>query len=145
MSAAIRQRTSDDCLICCIAMATGRTYEEVMAAAGDLYEPGKGTKATDALLQRLGLRHRQLNSQTDGDFSTRYRRASETPDAFRMQTWGRRAILCVPSLNDADADREDGHAVYWDGAQLHDPSTRLRYENWGDLKPGEITVFRETA
>lgn len=53
--------------------------------------------------------------------------------------WGRRAIVTVRSKN------EEGsmHAVYWSGAALFDPSTRTKYESWGEVEVKEALIFNE--
>lgn len=45
----IRQRERSDCAICTIAMALGRSYEDMMAVAieAKAYKPGVGTRAVN--------------------------------------------------------------------------------------------------
>src|SRR5262249_28678854 len=65
--------------------------------------------------------------------------SSIAPAYFLKFTWGRRALVTVPSLNN-----EGGHhMVLWSGREVFDPSTRKRYERWQDLRPSEIVLFRE--
>lgn len=60
---------------------------------------------------------------------------------FRHLTWGRRAILAVPSLNN-----EGGfHSVYWNGSQVFDPSRYRTYASWEQLMPDEIILFAENG
>jgi hypothetical protein len=52
--------------------------------------------------------------------------------------WGRRAMLQVPSLNHQDAS----HYVYWDGAELYDPSTKQQYRWLNQLTPEWFTLLK---
>jgi hypothetical protein len=63
------------------------------------------------------------------------------PEFFRHFSWGRRAILAVPSLNLEDSF----HSVYWTGRKLLDPSTRKTYERWSELRPDEIILVAEAG
>ena len=139
----IEQRTHHDCTICCIAMATGRSYEDVMASAlaAEAFDPAKGCSSEYKILKALGLSSRHVDGEAAGDFVCLHRGFEISPEYFRAMAWGRRALLAVPSLN-----KEGGwHTVYWDGAKLWDPSTRQRYERFGDLRPEEIVLFREAG
>lgn len=131
----IRQREKSDCAICTIAMALGKSYDDVMAAAlaAKAYEPGVGTRAEYAIIERFGLA--QLV-----DFRVLHRTILD-PQFFRHLSWGRRAILAVPSLN------IDGsfHSVFWTGSELRDPCTLKVYQRWDELRPDEIILFAETG
>jgi hypothetical protein len=135
----IPQRTHHDCAICCMAMVTGRSYEDVLATVGDTFDPERGMRRDQEAMKRLGFSYTFDNGEPVGDI-TFFRRGYEiSPEYFLRHAWGRRALLTVPSLN-----KEGGwHMVYWDGLTLFDPSSRTRYERFVDLKPTEMILFLE--
>jgi hypothetical protein len=113
---AFKQRAHDDCTICCIAMATGLSYETVMSVAsasvgGYRYRGALGTMSPKGVLLDLGYGVRRVGM--------------EAMDAPRRELVlsGKRAILSVPSLNGFVGH----HDIYWDGCQLHDPSNGETY------------------
>jgi len=111
------QRAEDDCTICCIAMATGLSYEAVMAQAvkssgGYRYGGTPGTMSPKGVLIDLGFAAKRLGCEGDGQGA-----------GVRSALWGRRAILSVPSLNGFKGH----HDVYWDGHRVWDPSPKLGY------------------
>lgn len=147
MTDLVCQRTPHDCVLCCIAMALGRTYEDVLAHldaapacggnAGKLgtffVEVGCAKEEDRLALEILGLRPEKDFQQLT--MSPHW----ATAGFLRNVLWGRRAILTVRSKN------IDGHhAIYWDGAELLDPSTRQRFE-WHEVEPIAFILFRETA
>lgn len=138
----IKQRDRFDCMVCCVAMAIGRPYEDVLEAGLDTgaYDPEIGTGGIDVLLAHLGFTARTLNKHTEGDYSLRHKPAALDAGYWREFAWGRRAIFCVPSRNHAVGS----HAIYWDGERLHDPSNGKTYTHWVDVLPDEIILFRET-
>jgi hypothetical protein len=110
----VKQRTRDDCMICCAAMATGLPYEVVIMQARKSrlgYEEGIGTRTPLYLMSDLG-------------FDVKHFHTSEDDPAFPVYNplwlWGRPAILSVPS----QSGFEGWHTVYWDGRHLHDPSIK---------------------
>lgn len=129
----IKQRLRSDCAICTIAMALGKTYDEVLAVAGDKFNPDEGTRSEYVIIERFGLKQMV-------DFRILHR-GPLAPDYFLHFSWGRRAILAVPSLN------IDGgfHSVFWSGSELFDPCTRKTYERWDDLRPEEIILIAEAG
>ncbi len=131
----IRQRERSDCAICTIAMALGRSYEETMAAAiaARAYEPGVGTRSEYAIVEKLGLKQMI-------DFRC-LQRGQLAPEYFLHFSWGRRAILAVPSLNIEGSF----HSVYWSGTTLFDPCTLKTYSDWKALRPDEIILIAETG
>lgn len=135
MTELIRQRTTYDCAVCTIAMATGFSYE-VVHYAGVLsggFDPDKGCRSEQAVLEKLGV--------SPDTFKCYYREWCISPEFYREMTWGRRAIMAVPSLN-----KEGGfHSVYWTGRELLDPCTQKTYTEWGQLLPAELVLFVETA
>ena len=109
----ITQRNGNDCMLACIAMALHTTYDAVWSEerARKVVADG-GVSDYDEWLQAAGLR-------TGRDYHWLYT-AGERQQVIKAMLWGRRAILSVDSLNNKDGY----HAVYWDGAQLWDPSPK---------------------
>lgn len=117
----VKQKNSSDCVICCMAMLSGRTYEEILNLAVDYkirLEQGciKGvySKEENEVLAvfgwRCGSMRRKWKVEKDGQ-------------NFLETIKGIRAILTVPSLNIEGAY----HAIYWDGAEIHDPHNEKTY------------------
>ncbi len=141
----VEQRTGVDCAVCCIAMATGRAYEEVHAAAresGGFYVKG-GCADEAPILRALGLKSSGDLDDPSGDFLTRRCPEGVPPDFFRSLAWGRRAILAVrlpfPTVHGGL------HAVYWDGERIFDQAPENRRESFEGLRVERMTVFRETG
>ena len=135
MTSLIRQRLRTDCAICTIAMALGKPYEAVMEAAlaAKAFSSDRGTNAEYSVIEKFGLKQMI-------DFRIMHR-GQLAPEYFRHFSWGRRAILAVPSLNN-----EGGfHSVFWSGCQLFDPCTRKTYSKWDELRPDEIILIAETG
>jgi len=143
MTELVRQRTMDDCTLCCIAMATGLPYDQVVAGASRArmgYTPGKGTRSTYWVLKELGFPAKVL---------FQLQQAAITPgmiaDPQRLLAtciWGRRAIVSVPSLNEWAGH----HDLYWDGHALHDPTTkpnRYAADALETIDPLEVVIFDE--
>jgi len=139
MPSLIQQRTPHDCAICCMAMLTGRTYEDVMTIAGSDFDPERGMRNEHAMLDRLGFKYTFENGHAVGDMVAMHRAYALSPDFFRGFAWGRRALLSVPSLNYPG----QWHMVFYDGHTLFDPSPGRTYARFEDLLPEEIIIFRE--
>lgn len=138
MSELIPQREKSDCAICTIAMALGRSYDEVMAVATadekwPAYTPGVGTRSEYSIIEALGLKQMV-------DFRVLHR-GQLAPEYFLHFSWGRRAILAVPSLNIEGSF----HSVYWSGKALFDPCQLKTYSDWTQLRPDEIILIAETG
>lgn len=136
MTIYVPQRLTSDCSICCIAMVSGKTYEEVIEAAGDDFVPAgpqSGMWSVQKTLTNLGFNR--------DDFQELHRGYEISPEYFLGIAWGRRALISVPSLN----KKGGWHHVYCDGTgeTLFDPSTRKKYTHWDQLKPDELIIFRE--
>jgi hypothetical protein len=131
----IKQRLRTDCAICTIAMALGKPYDEVMsvAIAAEAFKAEEGTRSEYAIIEKFGLRQMV-------DFRVLHR-GQLAPEYFLHFSWGRRAILAVPSLN-----IEGGfHSVFWSGTELLDPCTARTYGKWDELRPDEIILIAETG
>jgi hypothetical protein len=108
MPALIQQRMRTDCAICTITTALGRTYDDVMTAAIDAraFKAEEGTRSEYAIMEQFGLKQMI-------DFRVMHR-GQLSPEYFLHFSWGRRAILAVPSLNIEDSF----HSVYWSGTRI---------------------------
>lgn len=139
----IVQRTPTQCVIATIAMATGRPYDEVLAAAlaSNEFDEALGCKSEAKVLEHLGYSNRFEDGFPVGDFRWMLKAYQISAEFFRDQAWGRRAIMAVPSLNITGGS----HSVYWDGYSVFDPNptVRRRYTAWKELLPTEMIVFRE--
>lgn len=138
MTQLIQQRAQSDCMLCCMAMAMGIEYDDLANRLGPgfmtlIRQHGVTDEAEPVLLSTLGL-------QADID----YRKYSLSPHWCSIQfarniLWGRRALICVRSMN----NRDGWHSVYWDGEKLFDPSPKSTYSDLADVEPIEIIVFQE--
>lgn len=127
----IKERTNDDCAICAIAMATGSTYETVVAAAGPDYVPGVGTDNECRILAALGY--------GPDDILCISLPKSASPAVYYKMMWGRRALVGLPSLNHP---APAAHMLFWDGAQVLDPSNKQIYTLLEQLKPETVIMFK---
>ena len=145
MTTLIQQRTPYDCSIASLAMAMGRTYEDVLETVGDLFHPVQGMRAVGSALKLLGLKQDYDNGlPTDEcDFVSLHRDWCIHPALFRTWIWGRRSLVSVPSLNINDADAL--HMVYYDGKRVYDPSLFRTYDSWTKLLPNEAIIFRDKS
>lgn len=92
----VYQRTSSDCVVCCLAMYLGVSYEEARAMVQD--HPGGGVCFNQAV---EALRKRGRSARRSVYFFS-----------------GFPAILDLPSLNLVGRM----HACYWDGEKAWDPN-----------------------
>jgi hypothetical protein len=97
---AVFQRTDDDCLICTLAMFTGRTYEEIQEIA-------LGCDPTFPLGGPMS--HSIMRGVAN--------KCGVVLLSSIYMLWGKPAIIGVVSPTIPDA----GHAVLWDGEKLIDP------------------------
>jgi hypothetical protein len=97
---AVYQRAVEDCMICVLAMMTGRTYEDVVraAVAGHPDFPVEGPMSHSML---RGVAHGWGYVLLSGIY----------------MLWSAPAIIGVVSPTIPNA----GHAVFWDGEKLIDP------------------------
>lgn len=140
MTALIEQRGGSDCVIAAIAMALGRPYEDVLEAAADEFDPAKGCRNEQKVLERLGLRYTFENGEPVGDIVCRRKDWCLSPDFYRAMIWGRPALVTVPSLNIPGGH----HMVFYDGHQVPDPNppTKKRYTEFSQLEPTNVVLFR---
>ena len=139
MTILVKQRTPHDCAICCMAMVTGRIYQEVIDIVGDAFDPEKGIRRDQEALKRLGFNYTFENGEAVGDIVCTHRGFYISPEFYRSMAWGRRALMSVPSLNYEGSL----HMVYFDGINIFDPSPGKTYTQFRDLRPDEMVLFRE--
>lgn len=143
MTVLVQQRSPHDCAVCCMAMLTGRTYEDVRAVIAELLdETGerRGMRNEQEALRRLGFEHSFHHGQPIGDISCTRRGFEISPEYYRGAAWGRRALMSVPSLNFSGS----WHMIFWDGSRIWDPSPLTAYTTFEQLRPDEMVLFRET-
>lgn len=144
MTVLVQQRTPHDCGPCCLAMLTGRDYEDVVKVIGDAFTPSgdrPGLRDEAEALTRLGYTYKFKNGEltADSNFVNRSRGWEISPEYFRSEMWGRRALVSVPSLNFPGKL----HMVFWDGARIWDPSVLKVYIAFNELLPKGLVLFRE--
>lgn len=147
MTIHVLQKTNHDCMLACIAMAAGKTHEELWTQE-DIDElvamKGSSDDHTRTLLEKAGF-----EPYVNGEISkivwsiNIWDSHSREPFVQRLLS-GRRAIISVPSLNNYGG----WHVVYWDGHKLYDPNylkEEKQYYRWIDqLAPRKIWIFDET-
>jgi hypothetical protein len=103
----VPQRTLADCLTCCLAMLTGRGYDEVTRAAQAIF-PGHeaGGLLTHNLMRRIAH---------DWGFALL---------SSIYMDWRHPGIVGVVSRTIENC----GHALFWDGARLIDPGGTGAYD-----------------
>lgn len=145
----IKQKTGSDCAVCSMAMLTGIPYKKVyqILEKDGSYVEGKGMQDTESALLALGLRReykrhprvRKAFVETYADFKHMWKPWEISPQYYRQQLWGRRALLSVPSLNNPGGS----HMIYWHYDRIYDPSPKKTYTKFDDLEPTHIYVFME--
>ncbi|MCK5606329.1 hypothetical protein KAR91_30795 [Candidatus Pacearchaeota archaeon] len=138
MKTLIQQRTDDDCVICCVAMATSTTYEDVqyfkkniiLKSGIDLGE-GQGNTLFDFIPYMLE------HSYTMGFvFNAKEPVSLEGVECFEFTGELKRpAFITVPST------RFPGklHQIYFNGEKVYDPSPN--YKTHPELAELEITEW----
>jgi hypothetical protein len=133
LSKLVVQRHTYDCVLACLAMATGKDYDlmwdqdfinEVEASNGT----GKNN-LHDRAFEIAGLVSMK-------DYVSVYC-ATTNKDTVHTLLWGRRAMIQVASLNHERAS----HYVYWDGVHVFDPSCKQRYSWLSQLSPEWVTLL----
>lgn len=140
MTSLIEQRTKSDCVLCCIAMVLGLTYEQAAEKAGVAFvelmnsDRGCDDKMEMALYKAMGL-------VKDKDFQKLHIAIHWTNVSFvRTILWGRPALLSVRSRNNADG----WHKIYWTGTEIRDPSTKDKYTKWEEVEPSSVVIFNNS-
>lgn len=127
------QRYTSDCVLACLAMATGKSYDDMFSPSFCAkVENNKGAfgETLDTAFELAGL-------VKDEDYKTVY--AAGSMAAVRALLWKRRAIIQAPSLNFMKSE----HAVYYTGDEIIDPS-RLQVYRWlENMSPTYVWIFKD--
>lgn len=130
----VPQRATYDCVLACLAMATGRDYDDLWPQGfRDAVEKAKGTGSGDLHERAFEL----AGLEAKRDYISVYCGMAPT-DIVRKMIWGRRALVQVPSLN----HERSSHYVYWDGERVFDPSTKQRYQWLSSMAPEWVALLR---
>ena len=133
----VQQRTQYDCALACLAMVSGKPYDELWDA--EFCE--RIEKATTCTDEDLVEAYRRAGFERDKNMRSVYVGQNVNPIIVRALIWGRRAMIQVPSLNHEGSE----HFVFWDGRRILDPSTKQTYKFLQHLFPTYVTVFDEAA
>ena len=130
----IKQRYEYDCVLACVAMATGRPYEELFDEEFcQKIEANKGCNH-DEIDEAFG----KAGWKRDEDFVSRYMGHIQSNEV-RDLLWKRKAMIQVNSLN-----YEKGmHMIFWDGEEFKDPSNKQVYRWWSHVRPYYVIIFKE--
>lgn len=117
-----KQRRTYDCHLCCIAMAAQKAPSVIFSRRiRDIIEKTKGSnRHDDTEINKLMA---MAGFEEGRDYWSVYVGGASSKGNVMGLLQGRRALIQVPSLN----HRKASHIVYWDGHELHDPSTKQIY------------------
>lgn len=133
----VKQRSDMDCFICCLAMALGRTYEQIADQLGPAFMALVNKQGCDGKMEHVAFQ--ALGFVLDVDYTRRSVMSHWTTVAFaKNMLWGRRALVTLRSMNNMDG----WHVVYWNGTEMLDPSTKKTYD-WKEAEPTEMWLLNE--
>jgi len=129
----IRQKNPGDCAVCALAMYLGLSYLEMILAFG--YVCDKIAKIQGGGLNTDDMRIiiRAYTGEAPLVVTSRIDPFHDRRDDMMALIQGKKAILCAPSLNVEGV----GHAVYWNGSKVFDPSKKKRFTK-KTINPYEI-------
>jgi hypothetical protein len=140
----IKQRYEQDCFLCCLAMAIGMSYDDAASKCGPeladaikcsgLSQRANAERAFNALDLLCGRDYIPIRSTIE------MKAVQHHAELAKELLWGRRALIQVKSKNYDNRY----HIVYWDGAELHDPSP-LRTYTWEEVNPGWIWLLNDAV
>lgn len=133
MTRRINQKNPADCAVCALAMFLEVDYDQLMDDLPYLVDKVKtiagGGLNKDEMIMVASLYKRRpiilIQNYYDHE-------GSRTKELFKMLA-GIPAVMSAISLNVPHV----GHAVYWDGKKIHDPSNKNKYRK-STIKPFEI-------
>lgn len=129
------QRRDYDCVLACLSMATELPYDTLWTGNfRQEVEDAKGTGKGD--LHERALKYAGMVPKVN--YISVYTQHAPQ-DLVKKMLWGRRALIQVPSLNYEGAS----HYVYWDGADLHDPSRKQQYRFLDTLSPEWVYLLKD--
>lgn len=128
----IKQRNLKDCAICSLAMFLDLPYAEIkrdVISHHAMQSERRFTGTTDetemAILWKYGAKIKAYHQTELAMRTVRGKWVAVKPKRinFKKVIGKKRAIISVPSLNFKDF----GHAIFWDGKKLYDPSNLKKY------------------
>lgn len=128
----ILQKNYTDCAICCLAMATKKSYKEILAEVNsymNIHEPnekfdGMYPEMENSILWKFNVNFSFYELKYEYKVVRGYiKKYAPKEIDFKTVVGNKRALLSCPSLN----FEKKGHALYWDGKKLHDPSNLKKY------------------
>jgi hypothetical protein len=138
----VTQRHNHDCFLCCLAMALELPYEEIVRRlpadrAARMQQTGADSADMREVPELLGFKLGYSACWLLIAGRTVEQRDAKVR-AYKATLWGRRAIVQVESINYPG----DAHLVFWDGHELHDPTTKKAYV-WEDVVPQHVWLVDE--
>lgn len=133
-SGLVQQRATYDCVLACLAMATGKDYGLIFGPdfCAEV-EKAQGTGKGDLHERAFAL----AGLEAKRDSISVYCGMAPTQIVKKL-LWGRRALVQVPSLNFEGAS----HYVYWNGECVLDPSTKQRYHWLDSMAPEWVALLK---
>ena len=130
----IKQKTNYDCALACLAMASGKKYDDIF----DTEFCKRIEKATTCTGDDLEEAYSRAGFYRDKNRKNIYVLGSPI-SLVKQLIWGRKAMLQVPSLNYENSE----HFIFWDGINLFDPSTKQTYNYLQNVIITRVTIFKE--
>ena len=130
----IKQRYEFDCILACLAMASGNDYDELW----DMSFIEKIETAHTCTGDNLDEAFRRAGYIKDVNMKCVYVNPHSVSSlAVRDLLWKRKAMIQVDSLN-----YERGmHMIYWTGTEILDPSPKQVYTWWQNIHPVYVWIF----
>lgn len=129
----IRQKNLVDCGVCCLAMAIDKPYKEILKQVNSwmkIHEPkekftGMTAEIETSILWKFDIKFTHIYTyEKHVVFQDGYWIPKRDKKINLKKIVGdKKALLSCPSIN----FKGKGHAVYWDGKKLHDPSNMKRF------------------
>lgn len=139
MTELVQQKSESDCMLACLAMASGREYLDIFDPTFVSRVEAAQTCSGELLIEAYSRAGFVQNQNMWVVYVGVGREVAVA--AIRSLIQGRRAIIQVPSLNRDKAE----HFVYWDGSTLYDPSPKSRHISLQSIFPTYITIFDELS
>jgi hypothetical protein len=131
----VKQRAVSDCVLACLAMASGKDYTTIFSKKLIKSIEKAGGAHGDTLDQAYSAAG-YVKDKTYTDVYT----AQANVSTIKALIWKRKAMLQVDSLN------FDGgmHLIFWDGDKIIDPSNKQTYKFIKNIaKIYYVTVFND--
>lgn len=131
----VKQRSKFDCALACLAMVSGKQYEELFDPEFCARIEQKTTCSGDDLAEA----YRRAGFVKDKNMRVIYIGYGASVPVIRQMLWGRRAMIQVPSLNYEGSE----HFIYWNGREIFDPSNKQVYRFSQHIFPTYVSIFDE--